>query len=310
MLYRFYYFCLMSKTHAWINAMRLRSLPLSLSGIIIGSASAHYNGFWDATIFIFAILTTILFQVLSNFANDLGDSQKGTDNEERVGPERAVQSGEISQKEMKTAVVITSILSFISASILIYLASKNMTIATVWFYVGLTIASVVAAISYTVGKNAYGYHGLGDLMVLFFFGGVSVLGVYSLYAPNFDAKNILLSGFVGLLSVAVLNLNNMRDIINDAASNKNTLVVKMGSNLAKLYHTILIVSGLTLLAVFIDSLHHTFLYLALLPSIVLFLHLKKVMKTQEPKEYDPELKKVALTTFILSLFTSIGLFLL
>jgi len=300
----------MSKTSAWISAMRLRTLPLSLSGIILGSSVAQYNGYWNTLIFIFAILTTILFQVLSNFANDLGDGQKGTDNEDRVGPERAVQSGVISHKEMKRAVILTAILSFASAGFLIYLAAQNMSSATIWFYVGLTVASVIAAISYTIGKNAYGYHGLGDLMVFFFFGGVSVLGVYSLFAPVFLMDNILLAIFVGLLSVAVLNLNNMRDIVNDKASGKNTLVVKMGANSAKFYHSILIILALTTLTIFILKIENSLLLIALFPSILLLIHIRKVMATKDPKDFDPELKKVALTTFAISLFTSIGLFLL
>jgi len=248
--------------------------------------------------------------VLSNFANDLGDGIKGTDNEDRIGPKRAVQSGIISSKEMKIAVIITAVLSFASAGMLIFLAAQNMSSATLWFYVGLTIASVLAAITYTVGKKAYGYHGLGDLMVLFFFGGVSVLGVYSLYAPHFLMENILLSVFVGLMSVAVLNLNNMRDFASDSKANKNTLVVKMGPNSAKIYHALLVIIALSALAIFIQKVEKPLLNLALLPCILLLIHLRKVMSTKNAKDFDPELKKVALTTFALSLFTAIGLFLL
>ena len=290
--------------------MRLRTLPLSLSGIILGSAVAHFNGYWNLSIFIFAIITTVLFQVLSNFANDLGDGMKGTDNDKRVGPERAVQSGVISIKEMKIAVTVTIILSFVSAGYLIYISSQSMNSSTLWFYIGLAITCVIAAITYTVGKNAYGYHGLGDLMVLFFFGGVSILGVYSLFAPFFLIENILLAIFVGLLSVAVLNLNNMRDIVNDANSGKNTLVVKMGSNSAKFYHAILIFLALICLSLFIQKVGHPILFLAMIPSVLLFIHLRKVMATKTPEEFDPELKKVALTTFAISLFTSLGLFIL
>lgn len=300
----------MSKTGAWISAMRLRTLPLSLSGIILGSAVAHFNGFWNYSIFIFAITTTVLFQILSNFANDLGDGVKGTDNDKRVGPKRAIQSGAISIKEMKIGVILTTILSFTSAGYLIYISSQSMSSATIWFYIGLAITSVIAAITYTVGKNAYGYHGLGDLMVLFFFGGVSVLGVYSLFAPFFLVENILLAIFVGVLSVAVLNLNNMRDIINDAESGKNTLVVKMGSNSAKFYHTILIILPIMCLSIFIQKIGEPLLFIAMTPCILLLIHIRTVMATKTPEEFDPELKKVALTTFAISVFTSIGLYLL
>ncbi len=299
----------MTKTSAWISAMRLRTLPLSLSGIIFGSAIAYSNGFWNPILFILAITTTILFQILSNFANDLGDSQKGTDNHKRIGPTRAIQSGVISSHEMKRAVVLTSILSLLSAGTLIVLASRNMSMNTIYFYIILTIASILAAITYTVGKKAYGYHGMGDLMVLFFFGGVSVLGVYSLYAPKFSIDNVLIALFVGLLSVAVLNLNNMRDYKNDKASKKNTLVVQMGPNLAKFYHSIIIIIAILSLAIFIHRQENTILFLGLIPCIFLLFHIRKVMKITDASNFDPELKKVALTTFIISLLTSIFLFL-
>lgn len=288
--------------------MRLRTLPLSLSGIILGSAAAFHNSYWDTLVFILAMGTTISFQVLSNFANDLGDSQKGTDNSYRIGPMRSVQSGEISKSTMKKAVILTSVISFILAGLLIYFASKNMSISTIWFYIVLSILSVFAAISYTVGKKAYGYHGLGDLMVLFFFGGVSVLGVYSLYAPEFLPENILLAVFVGLLSVAVLNLNNMRDYINDKASGKNTLVVKMGPNMAKIYHSFLILFGLGALIMYFLTTSNNDLFISLFPALFLMLHLKKVLATKKAKEFDPELKKVALLTFSISVLIAIGLF--
>ena len=300
----------MSKSKAWISALRLRTLPLSLSGILLGSGVAHYNGYWDTLIFVLAMLTTILFQIVSNLANDLGDGIKGTDNEERIGPERAVQSGVISQKEMKFAVILSSILSLISAIALIYVGATNMPKSIIIFYITLAIACIAAAIMYTVGKKAYGYHGMGDIMVFIFFGIVSVLGVYSLYAKSFLDANILLAIFVGLLSTAVLNLNNMRDYHNDAKSNKNTLVVKMGPNNAKFYHVLLIITALVSLTLFLDRLREPLAFLILVPSVLLFIHIRKVMKTKKPKDFDPELKKVALTTFGLSLITTIVLMVL
>ncbi len=304
---QFRYFYNMSKSKAWIQAMRLRTLPLSLSGILLGSGVAHYQGFWDLRIFILALTTTVLFQVLSNFANDLGDSIKGTDNAQRLGPTRAVQSGKISKKEMRTAVILTSLLSFISAGMLIYFGAQQMPMNIIWLYIGLAVACVIAAITYTVGKKAYGYHGMGDLMVLIFFGGVSVLGVYSLFAESFFWENIHLAIFTGLLSTAVLNLNNMRDHQNDKRSGKNTLVVKMGPNIAKFYHMLLITIGLASMAIFIGKLDQPQLFACMLPGVILLIHLYKVMKTQNPKEFDPELKKVALSTFAISLFMTLGL---
>lgn len=291
----------MSKTKAWLNAMRLRTLPLSLAGIIMGSAIAYYQDFWNGWIFGLALTTTILFQILSNLANDLGDGIKGTDNAERVGPARMVQSGTISAKEMKSSVVLTAILSLLSAGGLIYVGVQEMPAFMLWLYVGLALLCVLAAITYTVGKKAYGYHGLGDLMVFIFFGGVSVLGVYSLFAKNFDATNVLLAITSGLLSTAVLNLNNMRDRVNDAKSGKNTLVVKMGANYAKLYHAFLIIGSLISLGAFIAQFDQPLLFITMLPGLLLLLHLRTVMQTSQPQAFDPELKKVALSTFAISI---------
>jgi 1,4-dihydroxy-2-naphthoate octaprenyltransferase len=297
----------MTKKQAWIHALRLRTLPLSISGIILGSALAFYKGFDNYLVLGFALLTTLLFQILSNLANDLGDSLKGTDNAQRVGPTRAVQSGVISPKEMKNAVILTSFLSFISAGILIYFGTQEMPQATIFFYISLAIACVAAAILYTVGKKAYGYNGLGDFMVYLFFGLVSVMGVYPLFAKTIDWNLLMPASTIGLLSTAVLNLNNMRDRVNDAASGKRTLVVMMGGDLAKIYHTFLIVIALGLHLYFISELHHDMAFIGLLPGVVLLLHVRKVMQTKNPKDFDPELKKVALSTFALALLTAVGL---
>ncbi len=297
----------MTKNQAWIKALRLRTLPLSLSGIVLGSGIAKFNGFWDWNIFVFAMIATILFQIVSNLANDLGDSMKGTDNEHRVGPMRSVQSGLISQKEMSIAVAVTSFLSFIAASALIFFGTKGLPFGMLWFYGGLAVSCILAAITYTVGKKAYGYNGLGDIMVFLFFGCVSVMGVYPLFAKSIDLLLILPASCIGLLSAAVLNLNNMRDRVNDAKSNKRTLVVLMGPNLAKLYHLILILGALACQTVYLLETKHEPALIGLLPGIVLILHVRKVMRTTDPKNFDPELKKVALSTFGIAVLTVVGL---
>lgn len=297
----------MMKNQAWIKALRLRTLPLSLSGIVLGSGIAKFNGFWDWNIFVFAMITTILFQIVSNLANDLGDSMKGTDNEHRVGPMRSVQSGLISQKEMSIAVAVTSFLSFIAASALIFFGTKGLPFGMLWFYGGLAVSCILAAITYTVGKKAYGYNGLGDIMVFLFFGCVSVMGVYPLFAKSIDLLLILPASCIGLLSAAVLNLNNMRDRVNDAKSNKRTLVVLMGPNLAKLYHLILILGALACQTVYLLETKHEPALIGLLPGIVLILHVRKVMRTTDPKNFDSELKKVALSTFGIAVLTVVGL---
>ncbi len=295
----------MTKSQAWLKALRLRTLPLSLSGIILGSAIAYKNGFWDTTIFLLAMITTVLFQIVSNLANDLGDSQKGADNAERIGPVRAVQSGIISISEMKKAVILTSFLSLCSAAPLIYLGTKNMPTSILTVYVGLAILCVLAAITYTVGKKAYGYSGFGDVFVFIFFGLVSLLGVYTLFAKSIDYLNILPAMSIGFLSTAVLNLNNMRDEYNDKKVGKNTLVAKMGGLKAKYYHSILIMGGIISLMSFLKIQDSPFGAIGIVPAFVLIIHLKKVQKTTNPVDYDPELKKVALTTFAMSVLTSI-----
>lgn len=297
----------MSKTVAWIKAFRLRTLPLSLSGIIVGSSIALAQGHWNTTIFVLAMLTTLFFQVLSNLANDLGDSLKGADNEHRVGPMRSVQSGIISITEMKIAVIIFVLLSLSTAIPLIIVGVEGLPKSILYLYTGLAIAAIIAAITYTMGKKAYGYSGLGDVFVFIFFGGVSVLGVYTLYAKSFDFNAILMALTIGLLSVAVLNLNNMRDQINDANVGKRTLVVKIGFKSAKIYHSLLIIGAFT--SLFVYSLVTSIaLIISTLPFILLFIHLTKVWRTTTPKELDPELKKVALSTFFIALLFLIAVF--
>lgn len=289
---------------SWLKAFRLRTLPLSMSGIVLGSFLAKKDGFWDGYIFVFALLTTLFFQILSNLANDLGDSQKGTDNQFRVGPMRAVQSGEISMKAMKLAVAIFTFLSLLSAAILIRISAIGMTKEVIWIYVLLAVLCVIAAITYTVGKKAYGYHGFGDLFVFIFFGLVSVLGSYTLYTKTFNLEIIFPAVTIGLLSTAVLNLNNMRDQVNDKTSNKITLVVKLGKSKAKIYHFFLVLFAIVSAVFFLQDLN-IFRYLFLIPFCILTLHLQKVNNTQEEKDFDPELKKVALTTFLISIMYAV-----
>jgi 1,4-dihydroxy-2-naphthoate octaprenyltransferase len=278
----------MTKFEAWIEAMRLRTLPLSVSGIIVGSGMAALLEKWNPLIFGLAILTTIGFQVLSNLANDLGDGQKGTDNKNRVGPKRAIQSGTISVKEMKTGIVICTLISLVSAAFLIFVSAPNLTQELLLFYAVLAILCVIAAVTYTVGKNAYGYRGLGDLMVFIFFGLVSVLGVFSLYGLTFEWLVLFPALSVGFWSVAVLNLNNLRDHENDALSGKTTMVVKMGFQIGKNYHAFLIISGVISWAfsVFIFSYltFNFFLLIALIPAFGLIVHLQRVYQIKIPKK--------------------------
>jgi len=296
----------MTKTKAWLNAFRLRTLPLSLSGIILGSFIAFAAGYWNTAIFVLSLVTTLLFQILSNLANDLGDSQKGADNAERIGPARTVQSGLISLSEMKKAVILFSILGAVAAAALIYIGTQGMSSNILGLYAVLAMLCILAAITYTIGKRAYGYSGFGDIFVFIFFGLVSVLGVYSLYSKTFDWQIVAPACTIGLLSTAVLNLNNMRDRINDAKVGKRTMVVKIGPNAAKLYHALLILGALAGMTWFLFQQHAMAVFIALLPFVILLLHLRKVMRTKDEQEFDPELKKVALSTFGIAVLFTIG----
>jgi len=290
---------------AWLHAARLRTLPLSLSGIIVGTGLAAVLGAFDGQIFAFALLTTIGFQVLSNFANDLGDSQKGTDNAQRVGPARAIQSGQLSAAQMKVGMWVVGGFSLLSALYLIKLSVPNLSANAIYFYIVLAVACIAAAITYTVGKNAYGYRGLGDIMVFIFFGLVSVIGVFMLFGEAFEWIVLFPAISIGLWSTAVLNLNNLRDIHNDAQMNKRTMVVKLGFNKAKYYHVFLVSFGMatwffTIYLLAVSAMNY-YLFIALLPSLGFALHLQKVVQNTEPASLDPELKKVAILTFFSSI---------
>ena len=291
----------------WLSAARLRTLPLSLSGIILASFLAASDGFFNWKIFIFAMLTTVGFQVISNFANDYGDGVKGTDNDDRVGPERALQSGDITPKQMKNAIKITSFFTLIVAIILIYLSfgKENFLYSLLFFVLGLL--SIIAAIKYTVGKNAYGYYGLGDIFVFLFFGLLSVCGTYFLFTKTLDFTNFLPAFSVGLLSIGVLNLNNMRDYNSDKKSNKKTLVVKNGLKFSKYYHYFLLFAAFLFSVIFV-VIHFTSYkqFLFIFAFIPIFLHFKTVYQNKDPVTLDPELKKLALSTFLYSILFGLG----
>lgn len=297
----------------WIKAARLRTLPLSVSGIILGSACGYqafpsHSKFW--VIFGLCLLTTLFFQVLSNYANDYGDAVKGTDNENRVGPKRAIQSGEISKQAMKKAIIFTAVLGLLSSVALIYLSFGIQQFLQATVYLVLAGACIGAAIKYTVGSSAYGYRGLGDVFVFVFFGLVSTLGTYYLYVHTIDLKILFSAVAIGLLSTAVLNMNNMRDIENDAVMNKNTLVVQMGYAKAKNYHFFLIITAIIAFNTFaFGTFTKWYQFAYVLGLIPLFKNISVVAKTKVPRDLDPELKRIALTTFFLSLLFSIAIIL-
>ncbi len=301
----------MNRFLVWIQAFRLRTLPLALSSAILGSFLAYADGQFEPVVFWLAVSTTILLQILSNLANDFGDSQHGTDNVKRLGPVRTVQSGKISKTEMKRLIIVFVLLSFISGGLLIYFGLKDTNAGMMLLFLALGIASIIAAIKYTVGKNPYGYSGFGDLFVFIFFGLIGVCGTYFLHTSRFHPLLLLPAASIGLLSAGVLNLNNMRDIENDAASGKKTLVVRMGSEKAKLYHASLIVLSLVLSVIYIvetwQSLYQLMFLLSVFP---LGFHLYEVYQNHVPQKLNNQLRVLALTTFFFSATYSLGIFLM
>jgi 1,4-dihydroxy-2-naphthoate octaprenyltransferase len=271
---------------------------------------AAAEGFINFKITILALLTTVGFQVLSNFANDYGDGIKGTDNDDRIGPKRTIQSGKITPKQMLNAMKITAFITLLVAIILIYTAfgKENFALSITFFLLG--IASIVAAIKYTVGNKAYGYLGLGDLFVLLFFGWLSVVGSYFLYTKALNWFIFLPATSIGFLSMGVLNLNNLRDFESDKKVGKNTLIVKMGYKFGKIYHTILLQSAVYLCLLYaIMFFESPFQLLFLIAFFPLGKHFVVVVKNNNPKELDGELKKLALSTFLFAILFGIGLIL-
>jgi 1,4-dihydroxy-2-naphthoate octaprenyltransferase len=300
---------------SFIKAARLRTLPLSISGIIVGSYLGNNDVFyqssirpsvWETSIFWLAILTTIGFQVLSNFANDYGDGIKGSD-KNRTGEARMVSSGEITPKQMKSAMILTAIITLVIALLLIYVAFGSENFGYSILFLGLGIASITAAIKYTVGNSAYGYSGFGDVFVFLFFGLLSVVGSYFLYTKHINIELFLPAISIGLLSTAVLNLNNLRDREEDKKNNKNTLVVKLGNDNAKKYHYFLISGALStaLIYVFIDF-RNVYQLIFLVAFIPLVKNMKTVAQNNIPSELDSELKKVALSTFLFAILFGIA----
>ena len=302
----------------WIKAARLRTLPLSLSGIIMGGFIAKWRlygegGIWDWKIFALALLVTLLYQILSNYANDYGDGVKGTDAKRINEAEaRAVASGRITAKQMKNAVILFSVLSFVATIALLYVAFIPNYMNEFYIFIGLGVACILAAIGYTVGKKPYGYMGLGDLFVFVFFGLVSVCGSYFLFTKSFSWDMLLPGTAVGMMSMAVLNLNNMRDIESDRLTGKNSFALRIGFKSAMIYEMILLQLPLVLILIFLalngfiqSQNYYVFIVMILL---IPFAKLRrKIMSVKEPKELDPFLKQVGILTFTMAVLTAIGL---
>ena len=294
----------MKKLKYWIKAARLRTLPLSISGVLLGCALASPQ-WWTEPLFWWAMATTVGFQVLSNFANDYGDGVKGTD-ALRKGEPRMVASGLITSSEMKRAVWFTGIMTFFSATIVVFMAFGQQHFMLSFLFFNLSLLAIWAAVRYTVGRRAYGYSGLGDIFVFAFFGLLAVLGSSVLFLKQIDYTLVLPAITIGLLSVGVLNLNNMRDAASDAMVGKRTLAVRLGFTGAKRYHYVLIfgaaISALVYALLMAEFLLNWAFVLAFLP---LAWHLRRVQKITQPSDFDGELKKVALSTFFYALLMAL-----
>lgn len=288
----------------WIEAARPRTLPLALSCILMGSFLAISQNSFKASVALLSILTTVLLQVLSNFANDYGDAVNGKDTELREGPLRAVHSGSISPEAMFRAIILFSVLALASGISLLYLALKDAPVSVFWTFLGIGVGCIFAAITYTAGKRPYGYVGLGDLSVLIFFGWVGVLGSNYLYSLSWDWSLLLPATSCGLFAVAVLNINNIRDIESDRATGKNSIPVRIGRTNAIRYHWIILITGMACMLLY-ALLHysHYSQFLFLLSFPLFFRNGVAVSSLKKASELDPYLKQMALSTlFFVLLF--------
>ena len=296
------------KLKMWWETARPKTLPLALASIFTGSALGYWanpQGF-NGLVMALCLLTTILLQVLSNFANDYGDHQKGSDTEERIGPLRGIQKGAISAKELKWGLILMVVASFLSGSFLIGIAYENL--SDLFAFAGLGILAIVAAITYTVGAKPYGYMGLGDISVLVFFGLLGVGGTYYLQTHSIDSHIILPAIGSGLLASAVLNINNLRDIEQDVKAGKNTLAVRLGAYKGRVYHCILLsLAALCYLAFALATAISWTNYLFVLAMPLLAKHAIFVYRSQQPSELRPMLAQMSMISLLINILFSLGL---
>ena len=298
---------------ALLIASRPKTLALALAGPIVAAAMASILFEWDKSIFLWQILTTIFLQVLSNYANDYGDFEKGTDQLANRN-DRALTAGLISQTAMKKAVLITAALAFISGIALLNQSFPSIGIYFALFLI-LGITAIAGAIKYTMGASAYGYRALGDVVVFLFFGPVAIIGGFYLHTHEIGLDILLISVAFGLFSVAVLNINNIRDIQSDRISNKKTLANQWGKEKAISYQRALLLTA-WLLNVYVLVLRQLDLWgdskplfkdMALLPIVFMpflmafLFHCNKLKTMEERSDYNKQLRNIALLTLSFAL---------
>ena len=292
----------MAPLSVWIKAFRLRTLPLAVSTIAMGGFLSATVSQFNSKAVIFAAITTLLLQILSNLANDYGDAVSGIDNEKRIGPKRTVQSGEITKAEMKWATILFALLAIASGLFLVFRATDLQPTRSLLFVV-IGLGAVVAAIKYTMGSKPYGYSGLGDLFVFVFFGLVGVKGTFYLATMSLDYRILLPAAAIGLLSAGVINLNNMRDLENDVQHGKTTIPAKVGMKNAFFYHCSRVLIPFLLLGVFNFIMGYsasTYLFYLVLPFCVY--DLVKLHKSYKTGSIDPFLPLLSMKTLALTFF--------
>ena len=293
-----------STVSVWVSAFRLRTLPLALASIGMGSFLAAAAGHFNLAVFVLCALTTVFLQILSNLANDYGDSVHGADHAGRSGPQRAVQSGRVSAAAMRNAVALFAGLALATGIALLYVALRDASVQTVVAFFGLGLLSIAAAITYTAGKRPYGYAGLGDVSVLVFFGYVATLGTYYLFAHSINWLHLLPATATGLLSVGVLNVNNIRDIESDRAAGKYSIPVRIGRANAVRYHWVLLGGAVVLAMAYVLLTYRSpwqFLFLLTVPLLI-----RNGRGVAQGGAIDPYLKQMALTTLLFVLLFGLG----
>lgn len=290
----------------WITAARPRTLPLALASIGMGAFLAASVGEFQWVVFILTVLTTVFLQILSNFANDYGDSVHGADSHEREGPSRAVQSGAISPVAMRQAMTLFAMLSFVSGIVLLLIGIQwNPWILAVFLALGLL--AIAAAVTYTAGYKPYGYVGLGDISVLIFFGLVGVMGSFYLHAGYFRWLFLLPALSCGFFSVAVLNVNNIRDIKTDQLAGKRSIPVRLGRSRAVVYHWLLLIGGVLCSVLFVLLSYDTvYQWIFLLSVPLLIRNGLAVQNKTQAVELDPYLRQLALSTLVYVLTFGVG----
>lgn len=298
----------LSLTQAWLESLRPKTLPLAFAAIVVGTVLAWWQGYFDPLVTALALITAGLLQILSNLANDYGDAIKGSDKPDRIGPLRGMQKGAISLGQMKRALLIVIVLSCISGLGLVSAATQTM--ADFVGFLALGGLSIIAAITYTVGKRPYGYQGLGDISVLTFFGWISVMGSWYLQAHTLIPAIFLPATACGLLATAVLNINNLRDIDSDRENGKHTLVVRLGPVNARRYHAGLLAGALLCFALFnLISLHSLWGWLFLLAAPLLFKQARHVLRERDPRAMPPMLERTVKGALLTNLLFVLGIIL-